>query len=262
VSRIKPIQNSLKTNTGLARVNTNVQSNMPNAQQTAAALAANIAKMQANLAKPPTGAPTSKSNTSTKNKKVNTNTGGAMTLPATVDRPTVFGSSPAPTISISSAPTYTPPDVIVRIPERDIVNYQDDDIPTELITNLLFENLGANELVKFERHDTVEGTNASYDIISNLSNIRRSLDPAALISRQKPDTSYFDIFNIKLENKIPTELYLRNNPKIDATGEVNTNDYVYIDQEGNLVIELVNIESDEILEVEIDSNGTIYEVKL
>lgn len=205
-----------------------------------------------------------KSNTSTQKKTVNTkdDTPVAWTLPTTVDRTTVFGSSPAPSVSISSEPVYTPPDVIVRIPERDIVNYQDDDIPTELITNLLFENLGANELIKFERHDTVEGTNANYDIISNLSNIRKAFDPATLISRQKPDTSYFDIFNIKLEDKIPTELYLRNNPKIDATGEVNITDYVYIDQEGNLVIELVNIDSDEILEVEIDSNGTIYEVRL
>ena len=126
----------------------------------------------------------------------------------------------------------------------------------------MFENLGANELIKFERHDTIEGTNATYDIISNLTGVRKIFDPSTLISRQKPNTSFFDIFNIKLEDKIPTDLYLRNNPKIDATGEVNSTDYVYIDPEGNLVIELVNIDSDEILEVEIDSNGTIYEVTI
>jgi hypothetical protein len=171
------------------------------------------------------------------------------------------------TVSVASntftpPPPPTPPDVIVRIPERDVVNFVDENIPTELITNLLFENLGANELIKFERHDTIEGTNASYDIISNLTGVRKIFDPSTLISRQKPNTSFFDIFNIKLEDKIPTDLYLRNNPKIDATGEVNSTDYVYIDPEGNLVIELVNIDSDEVLEVEIDSNGTIYEVTI
>lgn len=164
--------------------------------------------------------------------------------------------------NFTTPPPPTPPDVIVRIPERDVVNFVDENIPTELITNLLFENLGANELIKFERHDTIEGTNATYDIISNLAGIRKIFDPATLISRQKPNTSFFDIFNIKLENKIPTDLYLRNNPKVDATGEVNVTDYVYIDPEGNLIIELVNIDSDEILEVEIDSNGTIYEVTI
>jgi hypothetical protein len=164
--------------------------------------------------------------------------------------------------SSTSTSTSTTPDVIVRIPERDVVNFVDENIPTELITNLLFENLGANELIKFERHDTIEGTNATYDIISNLAGVRKIFDPSTLISRQKPNTSFFDIFNIKLEDKIPTDLYLRNNPKVDATGEVNSTDYVYIDPEGNLVIELVNIDSDEILEVEIDSNGTIYEVTI
>ena len=118
--------------------------------------------------------------------------------------------------------------------------------------------MGANELVKFERHDTIEGTNATYDIISNLSSIQKQFDPSNLISRQKVDRSYFDIFNIKLENKIPSDKYLRNNPKTDGSGQVNLTDYVYIDSLGNLVIELVNMNFDEVVEVEIESGGTIY----
>jgi hypothetical protein len=161
--------------------------------------------------------------------------------------------------SNTSTSTYTAPDVVVKTPTRDVVNFVDDsNIGIELITNLLFENLGANELVKFERHDTIEGTNANYDIISNLSSVRKEFDPASLISRQKPDRSYFDIFNIKLENKIPSEKYLRNNPKIDGSGQINTTDYIYIDSVGNLVIELVNMNFDEMVEVEIESGGTIY----
>ena len=161
--------------------------------------------------------------------------------------------------SNTSTPTYIPPDVVVKTPTRDVVNFTDDSkINVELITNLLFENLGANELVKFERHDTIEGTNANYDIISNLSSVRKQFDPASLISRQKPDRSYFDIFNIKLEDKLPSQKYLQNNPKIDGSGQVNTTDYVYIDSAGNLVVELVNMNSDELVEVEIESSGTIY----
>jgi hypothetical protein len=166
------------------------------------------------------------------------------------------------TVSIANntnTPTYVAPDVVVKTPTRDVVNFTDDsNIGVELITNLLFENLGANELVKFERHDTIEGTNANYDIISNLSSIQKEFDPSKLISRQKPDRSYFDIFNIKLEDKIPTDKYLRNNPKVDGSGQTNITDYVYIDSNGNLVVELVNMNSDELVEVEIESNGTIY----
>ena len=168
-------------------------------------------------------------------------------------------SATVSTASNINTPSYTPPDVVVRTPTRDVVNFTDDsNIGLELITNLLFENLGANELVKFERHDTIEGTNATYDIISNLSSIQKQFDPSNLISRQKVDRSYFDIFNIKLENKIPSDKYLRNNPKTDGSGQVNLTDYVYIDSLGNLVIELVNMNFDEVVEVEIESGGTIY----
>ena len=168
-------------------------------------------------------------------------------------------SATVSTASNTNTPSYTPPDVVVRTPTRDVVNFTDDsNIGVELITNLLFENLGANELVKFERHDTIEGTNATYDIISNLSSIQKQFDPSNLISRQKVDRSYFDIFNIKLENKIPSDKYLRNNPKTDGSGQVNLTDYVYIDSLGNLVIELVNMNFDEVVEVEIESGGTIY----
>jgi hypothetical protein len=149
---------------------------------------------------------------------------------------------------------YSSPDTIVRTPTRDVVEYSDnDDIPVELISNLLFENLAANELIKYERHDTIEGTNVSYDIISNLSSIRKQFDPSTLISRQKPDTSYFDIYNIKLEDKIPGKRYLIEN---------SIENFYYIDTNGDLVIELDNMNPDELIEVQIDSGGTIYKVQL
>ena len=139
----------------------------------------------------------------------------------------------------------------VRVPSRDVVSIIEESVSVDTITNLLFENIGATELVKFTRHDTVDGINPYYDIISNLSDIKRRYDPASLISLQKPESSFFDIFTIKLDQKIPDQEYLDEN---------NLLDYVYIDESGNLVIELTNLASDEIIEVEIDSNGTIYDI--
>jgi hypothetical protein len=146
--------------------------------------------------------------------------------------------------------TVTPPSP-VRLPSRDVVSLVDAGIDSATIQNLLFENIGATELVKFTRHDTVDGINPYYDIISNLSDIKRKYDPASLISVQKPESSYFDIYTIKLDQKIPDQSYLDEN---------NLTDYVYLDTNGNLSIELTNLASDEIMEVQIDSNGTIYEV--
>jgi hypothetical protein len=144
-----------------------------------------------------------------------------------------------------------PPPQMVRVPERDVVSLAQESISAETITNLLFENVGANELTKFVRHDTVEGINPYYDVISNLSDIKRKFDPSNLISLQKTTSSLFDIFPIKLQDKIPSDAYLLEN---------NLTDYLYIDTNGDFVIEVVNLKDSEIVEIEIDTSGTIFEV--
>lgn len=144
--------------------------------------------------------------------------------------------------------SFTPPPVMV--PERDVVNLATEQLDAKTIENLLFENIGANELIKFVRHDTVEGNNPSYNIISNLSDIRRKFNPDELISVQTSDSNFISN-SINLNNKIPSDEYLES---------LGLTDYVYIDDSGNLVIEVVNMRDKEVVEVQIDSNGTIYEV--
>lgn len=165
---------------------------------------------------------------------------------------TVTNNIPS-TSYVTPLPTVVPPPTPapVKMPSRDVVSLVDPGIDSATIQNLLFENIGATELVKFTRHDTVDGINPYYDIISNLSDIKRRYDPASLISLQKPESSFFDIYTIKLDQKIPDQSYLNQN---------NLSDYIYIDTNGDLVIELTNLASDEIIEVEIDTSGTIYEV--
>ena len=161
---------------------------------------------------------------------------------------------PPDTGSISSEPVVQlppPPPQMVRVPERDVVSLAQETVSAETITNLLFENVGANELTKFVRHDTVEGINPYYDVISNLSDIKRKFDPSNLISLQKNNSSFFDIYPIKLQDKIPSDSYLLEN---------NLTDYLYIDTNGDLVIEVVNLKDSEIVEIEIDTSGTIFEV--
>jgi len=161
---------------------------------------------------------------------------------------------PPDTGSISSEPVVQlppPPPQMVRVPERDVVSLAQETVSAETITNLLFENVGANELTKFVRHDTVEGINPYYDVISNLSDIKRKFDPSNLISLQKTNSSIFDIYPIKLQDKIPSDAYLLEN---------NLTDYLYIDTNGDFVIEVVNLKDSEIVEIEIDTSGTIFEV--
>lgn len=139
------------------------------------------------------------------------------------------------------------------IPNKDnVISLSKDNNDVSEITSLVFEKLGAVELTKFTRNDTVDGINPYYNIISNLSAIKREYDPSNIISDQKSDDSLYNAFSIKLENKIPGDEYLEDR---------GIESYVYIDATGNLIIELVNITSDELVEIEIDTNGTIVEVR-
>lgn len=160
-------------------------------------------------------------------------------------------------VSVPSLPPF--PDMSstntssIRLPEKDnVISLTNNNIDEATIIAMVFEKLGAVELTKFTRTDTVEGINPYYNIISNLSSIKKEFDPSNLVASQKSDTSLYNAFSIKLSNKIPGDQYL-NDRALD--------NYIYIDADGSLVIELDNMTPDELVEVEIDTNGTIVEVR-
>lgn len=140
-----------------------------------------------------------------------------------------------------------------KIPNKDnVLSLSRNSNDVAEIAYLVFEKLGAVELTKFTRNDTVDGINPYYNIISNLSDIKKSYDPSNIISSQKSDDSLFNAFSIKLENKIPGDEYLEDR---------GLDSYIYVDENGSLIIELINISGDELVEIEIDTNGTIVEVR-
>ena len=152
---------------------------------------------------------------------------------------------------------YSPVARSIKIPDRDaIIALQRDGADQALITAILFEQIGATELVKFTRNDTIDGLNGVYDVISNISELKTKLDPSYLISKQRPDVTIDNGFSIRLQDKLPS---------IDYLFENEIPNYVHFDSTmgdgGSLVIELDNMDTDEILEVEIDTSGTIEEVR-
>jgi hypothetical protein len=157
------------------------------------------------------------------------------------------------TVSLESTQIVSNPTTSIKIPDKDnVIALNNNNIDEATITALVFEKLGAVELTKFTRNDTVEGINPYYNIISNLSAIKKEFDPSDIISSQKSDTSLLNAFSIKLNTKIPGDRYL---------ADRGLDSYIYIDVDGNLIIELDNITSDELIEIEIDTNGTIVEVR-
>lgn len=137
---------------------------------------------------------------------------------------------------------------------KDIFIITDESLPIEIMTDLVFEDIGGQEIINISRSDIVNGQNVIYQPIKNLTSLNYQYNPQNIISLQDTSENYFKKFPIQLDKKIP----------IVGTGE--NNESIYIDPDtGNLIINVVNLEQDEQIEVQILSNGvvlddTIYEV--
>lgn len=171
--------------------------------------------------------------------------------PHTVSIPSGGGQS-SPTTSNPSPPPARPPDPWIRSSnyvaptgikqaDPDIVLFDSAGVSPELIFQLEYENLSGMELINISRSDIIDGQDVIYSPIKNLSSIRRRYNPNNIISLPELSSSFFSRFAIDLIQRG------MNDP--------------YFDDEGNLVIEIDNVRDDEVIEVEIDTNGTIEEVE-
>jgi len=133
----------------------------------------------------------------------------------------------------------------------DTILFNDEALPVEIMADLLFENIGGQELINIARNDTVNGQPVIYQPIKNLSTIQQQYNPNNIVSLQATSDKYFQNFSIKFEGKVPN------------VGNGPNGEHVYIDPlTGDLIIEVINVEEGEQVQVEITSSGTIYEAEL
>jgi hypothetical protein len=136
----------------------------------------------------------------------------------------------------------------VKTATKDIILFDDGSVPVDLMADLIFEDIGGQELISIARRDTVNGQKITYQPIKNLSSIEQQYNPNNILNLQATADKYFANFPIKLDDKIP------------QNGGGTGGDYVYIDSvTGNLIVEAVNLETDEQIEIQIARSGTIYE---
>ena len=160
--------------------------------------------------------------------------------------------TPTPlTPSPISATVATPPPPPVKTATLDIILFDDEATTVDTMADLIFENIGGQELINITRSDIVNGQKISYQPIKNLSSIQQRYNPNNILSLQQTADKYFAGFSIKLEDKIPNE------------GNGANGENVYIEEgTGDLIIEFINTNNDEQIEVQITSDGTIYEADL
>lgn len=159
-----------------------------------------------------------------------------------------------PNLPTTKASTTESPAVKSATPE--IILFDDETTPIELMTDLIFEDIGGQELINIIRTDIINGQNVTYQPIKNLTNLYFQYNPQNILSLQDTDYNYFKKFPINFATKIP----------ICGTGPNCS--IVYIDPDtGDLVINVVNMARDEQVEISIVSDGeilddTIYEVNI
>lgn len=140
----------------------------------------------------------------------------------------------------------------IKIAEPQFVDFNEEQINPlnlETIQRLFFEDINGQELIILSNRNFVNFQNISYQPISGVLNFKNKYDPKKIIALQDTSDSYFSNFGINLDLKIPKVV----------SSESTNNTNVYMKSDGNIIVELVNLESDERIEIQILLNGTIYE---
>lgn len=131
----------------------------------------------------------------------------------------------------------------------DTIVFLDDNFIPEQLEELLFENVGGQELLSIARNDTVNGQSVIYQPFKNLGILQEIYNPTSLLKLQETSDKFFSNFLINLRSKIP---YVGNG--------LNGLNY-YLDlANGNGIIELINMRPDEQVEIQIATAGIIEDV--
>ena len=159
------------------------------------------------------------------------------------------GPAPSPPAPTPAPPPPTPPPPpppyantdAVKPPDGSRVQYNPQILPQELITDLLYEDVGGTELINIARHDTINGQEVVHSLVRNLSVLNQTFNPNNILAVQAVYSSYLNQYALDIASKI----------------DENS---IYLDVDGNLVVEFSSINGDEYAEVEISTDGTIYKI--
>jgi hypothetical protein len=172
------------------------------------------------------------------------------------------GIEPRPKLPSATVSRGFPGAIKVATPDLIIENIAD--IPLEIMTALIFENIGGQEILTIARHDLVNGQRVSYSPIRNLGTIQNRFNSQNIISISNSISSLFERYTIKLEERLPL-------PGLNSAGDFvlnlgtgpNGESFYYDEVANSVVINVRNIANDEQVEVQImttlkEFDGTMY----
>ena len=136
-------------------------------------------------------------------------------------------------------------DIKIATPDLIIANATTQ--PVDLMTELIFEDIGGQEIVDVARHDTLNGQRLGYTPIKRLEVIDFQYSPNNIIGLSPNSSSFFLNFPIKFENHLPSF-------------SEESEEVVYFDTiQNSIIISLVNVRPTEVVQVQVLSSGELID---
>jgi len=138
----------------------------------------------------------------------------------------------------------------------------------EIMTDLIFEDIGGQELATISRHDLVNGQKVVYAPIKNLTDLYLQYNPNNILRLQQSD-SFFKSLSIAIMDHLPVcgngydiiENSLE--PDKNKWTKVPNCKSIYVDPiSGDLIINLVNLKDGVQAEVQLLTSGEIYDATI
>lgn len=164
-------------------------------------------------------------------------------------RPRPVPPTPAP--GNGGTPNVTPAigtTTDIKIASSNNFLIQDDQLPIDIMTDLIFEDIGGQEVINIARNGSVNGQNVLYQPIKNLTSLALQYNSQNILPVQDTSNHHFDNYSISLEDYVPISKVSDPEYGVDA---------VYIEEyTSDIIINTVNLQDNQQVEVQIIKYGT------
>lgn len=134
----------------------------------------------------------------------------------------------------------------IKAATPDLLTIKQNDVPVDSMADILFEDIGGQEILSVSRNDLINGQRVIYSPIKNVSKISQRFNSNNLFPIPETTQSYFNNFAIKLDEKTP------------ELGTGPNQETIYLDPvTGNLVVNVVNMSSSDMVEIQVLSRGDL-----
>lgn len=108
-----------------------------------------------------------------------------------------------PTQTTPSQPTQFSNVAGIKPATPDLIIFDESILPVDIMADLLFEQVGGQEIINIARHDLLNGQRKGYNLISNTDRIATEYGSKNFIRIPGTINEKFDNFGIKFENRVP-----------------------------------------------------------